>query len=165
MDTRDQQDCESIIGRIDELLNSGIFAQQNSQHLLQQSAFIELMICMRDLMYKAEKYAERISFVDDVLQNNYVKDVTGAITAVRDACCHIDSFKQLFDERGNRGAFNVAYGKCNFMKIGDLELNSEYEDDVAIFYGANRLYLKRHIGRAFQEAQAKLAPHLARRLS
>jgi len=39
------------------------------------------------------------------------------------------------------------------MKIGDLELNSEYEDDIAVFYGANRLYFKRHILRAFEEAK------------
>jgi len=54
----DQQDCEMNIRRIDELLNSGIFDSTNSGHLLQQSAFIDLMICLRDLMAKVEKYGE-----------------------------------------------------------------------------------------------------------
>ena len=121
------------------------------------SAFIDLMICMRDLMHKTEKYAQKIDFNDDILTNNYVNDVSDTIRAVRDACCHIDSFKRNFDESGNRGAYNVAYGKCNFMKIGELELNSDYEDDIAVFYGANRLYFKRHIIRAFEESKTLLA--------
>jgi len=161
MDIQDKQDCELTIRRIHELLSSGIFERIKSGHFLQQSAFIDLMICMRDLMHKTEKYAGRISFTDDILTNDYVKDVTDAITAVRDACCHIDSFKKLFDDRGNRGSYMVAYRKCDLMKIDDLELKSEYQDDIAVFYGKNRLYFKRHIVRAFQEAQIKLAPIMA----
>lgn len=163
MDIPDRHDCERNISRIRELIDSGIFESNNAGHVLQQSAFIDLIICMRDLMRKTEKYANRIAFKDDVLTNTHVKDVTDAITAVRDACCHIDSFKNVFDERGNRGSYMVAYGKCNLAKINDLELRSDYEDDTAVFYGSNRLYLKRHIMRAFNEAQALLAPYLANR--
>src|SRR5690606_5707552 len=140
MDIRDCQDCEGNIRRISELLSCRIFEPENSGHLLQQSAFIELMICLRDLLHKAEKYGSRISFTDDVLTNSYVADVSDAVTAVRDACCHIDSFKRDFDANGNRGSYMVAYGKCNLAKINDLELKSEYEDDIAVFYGANRIY-------------------------
>lgn len=163
VDIRDKQDCEINIRRIRDLFNSGIFNPDNAGHLLQQSAFIELMICLRDLMHKTEKHAKRIDFSDDILKNNYVKDVTDAITALRDACCHIDSFKRLFDDRSNRGSYMVAYGKCNLAKINDLELKSEYEDDIAVFYGVNRLYFKRHIVRAFNEAETLLAPLLAHR--
>lgn len=157
MEIKDRQDIVSNIRRIEELINCGIFNQENSGNILQMSAFIDLMICMRDLMHKTEKYSQKIDFDDDILTNNYVNDVSDAIRAVRDACCHIDSFKRNFDESGNRGSYNVAYGKCNFMKIGELELNSEHEDDIAIFYGANRLYFKRHIIRAFEEAKNLLA--------
>jgi hypothetical protein len=156
-----RQDCESNIRRIEELFGSGIFNSNNVRHPLQRSAFIDLMICMRDLMHKTEKYAKRIAFTDDILTSNYVADVTDAITAVRDACCHIDSFKKLFDDRGNRGTYMVAYGKCNLAKIDDLELRSEYEDDCAVFYGKNRLYLKRHLLRALSESKALLAPMLS----
>jgi len=109
-------------------------------------------------MYKVEKYTKKIDFEDDVMKNDYVNDVSDAIKAVRDACCHIDSFKRNFDENKNRGSFMVAYGKCNMMKIGDLELKSDYDDDIAVFYGVNRLYFKRHIIRAFDEAKALIEP-------
>jgi hypothetical protein len=158
MEIHDRQDAEIVIRRIQALLGSGIFDATNSGHVLQESAFVELMICLRDLLHKCEKYARRIAFTDDVLTNAYVKDVTDAVTAVRDACCHIDSFKKLFDDYGNRGSYMVAYGKVNLAKIDDLELKSDYADDTAVFYGKNRLYFKRHIVRAFEEACTLLVP-------
>lgn len=160
MEITDQQDCETNISRIEELLRSGIFEPANSGHVLQQSAFIELMICLRDLVAKVEKYGERISFQEDILKNEYVDDVSDAIRSVRDACCHIDSYKRHFDENKNRGSFMVAYGKCNVGKINDLELKSEYSDDMAVFYGKNRLYFRRHIIRAYEEAKSQLLPYL-----
>lgn len=158
MEIRDRQDCESNIHRISTLLSCRIFEPENSGHPLQQSAFIELMICLRDLLHKAEKYGSRVSFTDDILTNSYVTDVSDAVRAIRDACCHIDSFKRDFDANGNRGSYLVAYGKCNLAKINDLELKSDYEDDIAVFYGTNRLYFNRHIVRAFTDVQAVLAP-------
>lgn len=115
---------------------------------------------MRDLLHKTEKYAGRIQFTDDILVNNYVKDVTDAVTAIRDSCCHVDSFKSHFDAYFNRGKFIIVYGKGDVAKINDLEIKSEYEDDIAIFFGANRLYMKRGVIRAFEESAAKVRPFL-----
>lgn len=163
MDISDQQDCELNFRRIEELLSCGIFEPARSKDILQSAAFIELMICLRDLLHKTEKYAKRVSFTDDVITNEYVHDITDAVTAVRDACCHINSFKRLFDDRGNRGIFNVIYGKGTLMKIDDFEVKSDYENDTAFFYGKNRLYMKRHIVRAFKEATELLVPMLPKR--
>jgi hypothetical protein len=163
MNHQDRQDCESDIRRIAELLGSGIFDRVNSGHLLQRSAFIDLIICLRDLLHKTEKYTQRVSFTEDVLTNEYVKDVTDAITAARDACCHIDSFKRLFDDRGGRSSYMVVYGKCTLATLGDLELKSDYDDDIAVFFGKNRLYFRRHITKAFDDAQTLLGPLLSTR--
>lgn len=160
MDRYDLQDCEDNLHKIEQLLSCGIFEPANSTNILQAAAFIQLMICLRDLLHKTEKYVERISWVDDVTTNEYVSDITDAVTAVRDACCHIDSFKRLFDARGGRGSFNVIYGKGCLAKIGNVELRSDYEDDIAYFYGKNRLYMNRHIVRVFKEARALLKPML-----
>jgi hypothetical protein len=160
MDMNDQLDCEANIREIEELLSCGIFEPANSTNILQSSAFIQLMICLRDLLGKTAKHVKRISWVDDVMANEYVADITDAVTAVRDACCHIDSFKRRFDVRGGRGSFNVIYGKGCLAKIGNVELRSDYEDDIAYFYGKNRLYMNRHIIRAFKEARALLQPML-----
>ncbi len=163
MDVSDRQDCEMNIRRIDELLSCGIFEPQNRENILHQSAFIELMICFRDLLYKTEKYAKRISFSDDIMTSEYVHDVTDAFIAVRDACCHINSFKRSFDEHKNRGSFNVMCGRGTLLRIDALELKSDYDDDIAYFYGKNRLYMKRHIIRVFEEIKSLLEPLLSNR--
>ena len=164
MDIKAQQECQESIRRIEQLLNCGIFNQVHFKHPLQKSAFIELMICLRDLLHKAKKYATPISFADDVLQNKYVSDITSAVTAVRDACCHIDSFKRDFEGQWGRMSYNVVYGKGGVMTLPSegVALRSDYEDDIAYFFGHNRLYMKRHIIRAFQEARSVLEPLLRR---
>jgi hypothetical protein len=121
------------------------------------------MICLRDLLCKTEKYVGRISWADDVLVNEYVHDITDAVTAVRDACCHIDSFKRRFTDHGARGVFNVICGKGTLARMGDLELKSDYEDDIAFFCGKNRLYMNRHIVRVFKEVRELLRPILHQR--
>ncbi len=95
MDVNDRLDCEANIRKIEELLSCGILEPVNStKTILQCSAFIHLMICLRDLLSKAEKQGKRISWCDDVIVNAYVHDITDAVIAVRDACCHIDSHKR-----------------------------------------------------------------------
>lgn len=158
MDIFAQQECRRTIDRFAELINSGIFDDGNRKHVLFWSAFIELMICLRDLLEKARKYASRISFTEDILPNDYVKDVHDAVVAMRDAGCHIDSYKKHLGRPQYRASFMVVRGNGRLLNIGDVELSADYEDDLAFFHGVNRLYMRRHIIRAFEEAKALLTP-------
>ncbi len=160
MDIPTQEECRTTIDRFAQLINCGIFNDGNRNHVLFWSAFIELMICLRDLLRKAEKYATRISFTDDVLTNDYVKDVNDAVVAMRDAGCHIDSFKKYLGRPQYRASFMVVKGRAKLLSIGDVELAADYEDDMAFFHGTNRLYMRRHILRAFEEAKTLLIPLL-----
>ena len=160
MDIHAQLECRKTIDRITELINCGIFNDGNRGHVLFWSAFIELMICLRDLLRKSEKYATRISFTDDILTNDYVKDVHDAVVAMRDAGCHIDSYKKHLGKPQYRASFIVVRGKGKPFSIGGIEPSSDYEDDLTFFHGMNRLYMKRHILRAFEEAKTLLIPLL-----
>ena len=160
MDSKAQRECEEDIRRIHELLDSKVFDPENMRHPLHKSAFIELMINLRDLLSKAEKYATRINFTDDIMQNKYVSDITDAVTAVRDACCHIDSFKRRFSGEEGHVSFMVVHGKMGLIRTSTINLRSEYADDIAYIYGENRLYMKRHILRAFLEVCTVLMPLL-----
>ncbi|MBF4376217.1 hypothetical protein EAY46_24850 [Vibrio anguillarum] len=160
MDFFSKSEIESSLSRIDELLSCGIFHPNNSSHVLMRAAFIEMLISLRDLMYKTEKFSERIDFKDDVLVEGKVKDVSDLIKYVRDALCHPDSDNHYIDKNNIKSSFNVAFGKCTLMKIGDFEQSSKYDDDVCFFFGLKGIYLKRHIMRAHQEAKEKLTPLL-----
>lgn len=158
IDLFSKSEIESAIQRIEELLGCGIFQSQNSRNVLFRAAFIELLIALRDLMYKAQKYSSRIAFDDDVKKTKKIKDVSDLIKHVRDALCHPDSENHYIEVGNIKATFNVAFGKVNLLKIGDFEQSSQYQDDICFFFGSQGIYLKRHIVRAFEEAKGKLLP-------
>ena len=148
------------IRRIEDLLASKIFSPENSESPLVRSAFIETLVCLRDLMYKTEKYAERLDFDDDIVRTDKIKDVTDTIKYVRDALCHIDSDKHYIEKGNIRASYNIAYRKGRLLKNGDFEQASDYDDEVCFFFGSQKIYLKRHIIRAAKEAKRRLLPLL-----
>lgn len=151
-----ETDIKSSIRRIEQLLSCGIFQPQNSENVLFRAAFIEVLIALRDLMYKAQKYTSRISFDDDVKKTEQVRDVSDLIKFVRDALCHPDSENHYIEVGNIKATFCVGFGKVNLMKLGDFEQVSKYDDDVCFFFGGHGIYLNRHILRAFEEAKKKL---------
>lgn len=161
MDFHTKSDIESSIKRIDELFACGIFHQTNSHNVLFRAAFIELLIALRDLMYKSEKFGQRIAFTDDIKQTEKIKDVTHLIKYVRDALCHPDSDNHYI-EAGIKATFNVAFGQACLLKVGDFEQYSNYPDDICFFFGSQGIYLNRHVVRAFNEAKTHLLPLVER---
>jgi hypothetical protein len=161
LDFFEKSDIEGAFRRIDELLQCGIFQPENSRNVLFRAAFIELLIALRDLMYKAQKHAARITFDDDVRKTDNVQDVTDLIKYVRDALCHPDSDNHYIEAGSIKATFNVAFGKGNLAKIGDLVQSSAYPDDICFFFGLQGIYLRRHILRAVDEAKQKLLPLIA----
>ena len=158
MDFHTKSDIKRSFRRIDELLACGIFEPLNSGGPLVRSALTELLILVRDLMQKAKIFSEPIEFMDDVNITDKVKTVSDAIKFVRDAICHVDSENHNHEECNARLSYNIAYGKCNLANLGDVEIKSDYEDDICFFFGSQKLYLRRHIIRAYKEAKEKLVP-------
>lgn len=125
------------------------------------SALTEVLICLRDLLYKAQKYGTRISFTDDLLTSAEIPDITEAVTWARDAACHTKTPKRQVQSNVNFiSTFNVRVGKSKFMKIGEVKFTSDYADDICLFIGPQRLYLNRHLKRAFKEAVNQLGKYL-----
>lgn len=155
----DQCEVATSFRDIEKIINSGIFTPDNSRSPFFKASFIAMLIELRALMYKAEKYASKIDFVDDVLQRDKVKDVSDLIKFVRDAVCHPDIPHHHLDD-GGRASFNVSFGAGCLAQIGDHRQESLYDDDICFFFGMQHIYMKRHVIRAVQEAHAKLSPLL-----
>ena len=148
-----QSDIQACISSIDELLKAGIFSPQGLRSPFLRPSITQILIDLNDVLQKASSMGKRISFIDDVFPNDGSQDVTTLINNCRNACCHISSGKHLFEN--NKFTFMVMIGKHeNGVVINGQSLGCQYEDDVAIFWGNIRLYLKRNLLRAFQEAQA-----------
>jgi len=158
-----RSEIKRSIDRIQQLQDSGIFHLDNSGSPLVKSAFIEVLICLRDLMYKTEKYDKRIDFDDDIVKTDDIKDITDTIKYVRDALCHLNSDNHYI-EKNCLASYNIVYGKGQMLNIGDSGQSSDYDDDVCFFFGAQKIYLVRHIVRAFGEAKKKLLPLIGQRI-
>lgn len=158
MDFHEKAEVRSSFMQIDALLRCGIFDPKNLGNPLFRSAFIDTLICLRDLMYKTAKYAHRIDFSDDVTVRGDVKDVTSLIKYVRDALCHPDSDNHYVESNNIKATFNVMAGKGVLLKIGDFEQSNPYDDDLCFFFGSQRIFLKRHILRALDESKRQLTP-------
>ena len=155
-----KSEIEDSIRRIDAIFQSDIFASANDAHPLVRSAFIEMLICLRDLMYKTEKYATRVAFDDDIVKSDKINDITDVVKYVRDALCHLDSDNHYLEKGNIKATYNIMRGKGTIVKIGDFEQTSNYSDDLCFFFGSQRIYLHRHILRAFKEVKTKLIPLL-----
>ena len=160
MDKWDRNEIQEDIDRIDQIMALNIFIPDNAGNPLLRSAFIEILIALRDPMYKSEKYAERISFTDDVTLTNQVTDVSALILYVRNALCHLDSDNHYLEQDNIKASFNVCFVKGTLLKIGDFEQTNPYQDDICFFFGSQRIFLRRPILRAYGEAKNKLIPLL-----
>jgi hypothetical protein len=145
------------IQRIEELLNSEIFLPKNSGNIFVRSAFIDMLVCLRDLISKSEKYSSRIDFDDDIIKTDKIKNISDTIRYIRDAVCHLH-VNRYSNKRNVRASYNIIYGKGSLMKVGGFAQYSNYKDDVCFFFGEQKVYLRRHIIKAFEEAKKNLLP-------
>jgi len=156
--------------RIQQILDTKILDEAN-HHPLQESALIETLIRLDEILLAANEAGQRISFNDDLkLFPPKIKDITDTVHRCRHAVCHVLSTSQIADSKGLPKSqfsrvtpsdyyveFNAAWNKGVLFDSAGLKLESDYDGDAAFFYGPHRLYLKRHIIRAFKEAKNALA--------
>lgn len=154
-----KEEIRTDVTRIDTLLSCNIFAPVNKTHPLLFSAFIELMICLQDLVSKASTAGARINFKDHIYSNPGKEgDVTALISDIRACVCHIQSPKHRASNKNIVISFNVMYGKGIWTPVKEVSLESEFEDDTCFFFGEHKIYLGRHIVRAYKEAKTILMP-------
>jgi hypothetical protein len=113
------------------------------------------------LLAKAKNYENRIDFKDDIYPDHILKvyDITDLVKIFRDACCHVNSGKRKIGK--NFGiSFVFQKGIGQHIVTDEVKLECLYEDDKSYFMGGNKIYLKRHIERAYEEVKAFFQPLL-----
>ena len=130
--------------RIEEIRKSGILSDAGLTNPLFKSAVIELLIYINDLMQKADAHGQRITVTDHLPDNVALRDVTELIAKCRDAACHVSAGLEFFER--NKFSFALAVGKVpDAVVIDGKAMGCDFDDDVAIFFGAYRLYLRRNL--------------------
>lgn len=139
------------------IYRTGIFDPRNARSPLLQCAVVHLLICLNDLLQKARIDGNRIVFTDDVVIEDGVADITDLVKKCRDAACHLNSPQHQVDKC--IFTFNVFFGgPGGGVNMDGVIFRCEYNDDVAVYYGHYRFYLKRHGMRALEEAQRVFKP-------
>ena len=156
-----KSEIENSFNRIRAIQETKIFDKENRMSPLLKSAFIELLICLYDLMVKTEKYSSRISFDQDVVKNSQINDITDVVKYMRDALCHLDPDNHYLEEGDKKAVFNVIYGEGSIFTLFGYVQESYHPDDTCFFYGSQKIYLKKHILPAVEEARSKLLPLLS----
>jgi len=137
--------------RVEQLLQSAVFNPIKPQDVLLWSAIIEILIQLRYLCDLASSIGVTLSWSDDIAPCKDYSHITGLIKFFRDGLCHSDtSHSRSIATDKNTLARSVLPEKHSHT-ISGVELSNPYADDVAIFLGANRIFLFRHIVRAFNE--------------
>ncbi len=140
---------ESNINDVENLLSTGVFSDAILRPF-QESVFVSVILKLDDLLQKLRILDERLSFTDDVASG----DITDLVKNIRNAICHLNSPENMLDKENQiKFVFNIAMGKSNLISIGEKIIRSDYDDDMAFFYGESRIYLKRHLIRLLKEAK------------
>jgi len=138
---------------------SGIFNGQFLGSPLYQAAITSILIHLNDLLQKAAAEGHRVTDRSDVPDG--IDDVTALINKARNAACHIGSAEHNIPD--GKFTWNFFYGR-----IGDIArynghiFRSEYADDVAIFIGMMRVYLRRHIFESLRQCSIYFAKRMNR---
>ena len=142
---------EISIHHIEKLLHTGVFSAPILSDF-QEPVFLSIVIKLDDLLQKLSQLGERVDFNDDIASG----DVTDLANKIRNAMNHPTSGEHILDKQAQvKATFCVAMGKGTMMEINGKKIGSDYDDDVAIFFGEHRMYLKRHLVRALNEAKQK----------
>jgi len=146
-------DIHSSINRCETIFNSGVLNSAGTANVLFESAITHLLININDLLQKARVDGKRIGFTDDVNLPEGSSDVTDLVKICRNAACHVSSGEHMSDT--NKFSFCVMAGlNPSAFTVNDVTMGCDYADDFAIYYGTTRIYVKRHMLRAFEQVAA-----------
>lgn len=143
-------DIRTSIQKCEKLFNSGIFSYEGIESPLFEPAVVTLLINLNDLLGKSKKDGVPITFTDHVQITDKIKDVSDLVRECRNAACHIGSGEHLYEGIG-KFTFNVICGLIpSACDLNGVKLGSDFADDIAVYYGEKRIYLRRHLLTAFE---------------
>ncbi|MBB6286107.1 MULTISPECIES: hypothetical protein [unclassified Pseudomonas] len=139
-----KSDIQTSIEKCHKIFNCGIFSPENTSSPLFEAAIVALLVNLNDVLQKADKDGQRINIIDYVVMDGKIKDLTSLIRECRNAACHIGSGEHLIED--NKFTFNVVAGRFpSAFEIMGVRLGSDFDDDIAVFYGDKRIYIRRNL--------------------
>lgn len=109
-----------------------------------------LLVNLHDLLQTARAIGKPLVFAEHIDMKEDAPNITELVARCRNAACHVWTRATASNSTVYR--FHRIAGYCpRAMQFDDKTLGCDYHDDVAIYYGRYRLYLRRHAARAIEE--------------
>jgi hypothetical protein len=114
-----------------------------------------LLVNLHDLLQRARALGQALVFTELVEPLGEVGNITELVAACRNAACHVWGRRRSEGARGSKAFhFHRIAGYCpRAFEVDGKMLGCDYYDDVALYYGHHRLYLKRHAARALADLE------------
>lgn len=143
---------ENNIGRIKEIIDSKVLSNAASvkRSPLSESALIEFLIRLNDLLQKCKSLGSEVNFKDDIPND---LNITNLVSKLRNSACHITSMSRLLDNE-IPFCFSII-GPSATARYGNW-ITNKYSDDIIFCYGNDISYLNRHLIRSYNESKEKL---------
>lgn len=152
-----KQELGTSFLRIEEVRTSGILTSDGVKSPLFKSAITELLIYINDMLQKADAMGLRVTLAEHLPDWTSVRDVTELVARCRDAACHVSSGQEFFER--NKFSFALVVGLVpEAVQIDGAHRGCDFEDDIAVFFGSYRLYLRRNLLDAYTLAVRALQP-------
>ncbi len=148
-------DIQHGLGACSSVLKTGFLAGMWPS-VVEQAMALFLLVNLNDLLQKMNHEGHRLSASNDIHPVCKANDITDLINNARNAACHINSGQHLMES--NKLVFNVVRGYVpSALSINGASIGCDYADDTALIFGANRVYVRRHITQAYGCAKAYYA--------
>lgn len=138
------------LNRVHQLLESPLFDPSSLDTGPWKVAFAELIMVSDELLNQSQQLGHRIDFYEGVGVSGKIQDITSLVEWMR-ACLPAsiaDLAGQLTTQRLNR-YFDQGTG---YFANGSF-FTGEFDNELALFIDDQRIYLKRQLARAIQEAE------------
>lgn len=139
---------------VSTLLQSNILGLRDIPHEVFFGVLTFALIRVSDLLQAARDDGREIT-VNEPIEGTGVNSVTDLVTKCRNAACHVRSKSHHVDD--NMVSWSVARGKCVLLETPRRRLACDYSDDIAVFFGEYKIYLRRHLIESFDKAAALYA--------
>jgi hypothetical protein len=129
--------------------------QYDLSETVYEACVVMLLVNLHDLLQAARAGGSPLVFSDYIDPREDASNITELVAKCRNAACHVwtkpASAQSALLQSTIYRFYRVA-GYCpRATQFDDKVLGCDYHDDVAIYYGRYRLYLKRHVLRAVEE--------------
>lgn len=146
---QDYQNALSAIEKVHSILKVNIFSA--NPNWLSEASFTLMIIHLKDVCQLLARCGYRISAAEDLPEG---KDLTDHINDVRNAVCHIGSpLRHLSFGSLSFGAMTC---KGTLLSTPEFDLSNPHDDDIAVFYGRHRIFMRRHVWKATEDAVSHL---------